>query len=109
MSARIASVFFFLEDYIWWVSTGHGDGNNRKKKHYRETSKATGAIKPSESQHAKALWAMKAAKDRGEEHCDPASKEDILGRTKTRLELWEEHLKDPLVALEKALNCLENP
>ena len=24
---------FPLEDYIWWVSTGHGDGNNRKKKH----------------------------------------------------------------------------
>ena len=22
---------FPLEDYIWWVSTGHGDGNNRKK------------------------------------------------------------------------------
>ena len=26
---------------------------------------------------AKALWAMKAAKDRGEEHCDPARKEDL--------------------------------
>ena len=24
---------FLLEDYIWWVSTGHGDGDNRKKKH----------------------------------------------------------------------------
>ena len=24
---------FPLEDYIWWASTGHGDGNNRKKKH----------------------------------------------------------------------------
>ena len=24
---------FPLDDYIWWVSTGHGDGNNRKKKH----------------------------------------------------------------------------
>ena len=23
---------FTLEDYIWWVSTGHGDDNNRKKK-----------------------------------------------------------------------------
>ena len=29
----------------------------------------------------------------------------MLGRTKTRLELWEEHLKDPVAALEKALNC----
>ena len=24
---------FPLEDDIWWVSTGHGDSNNRKKKH----------------------------------------------------------------------------
>ena len=28
---------------------------------------------------------------------------------KTRLELWQEHLKDPLAALAKALQCLENP
>ena len=32
--------------------------------HYREMSKVAGARKPSESQKAKALWAMKAAKDR---------------------------------------------
>ena len=25
--------FPFVEDCIWWVSTGHGDSNNRKKKH----------------------------------------------------------------------------
>ena len=25
--------WFPLDDYIWWVSNGHGDGNNRKKKH----------------------------------------------------------------------------
>ena len=24
---------FPLDDYIWWVSTGHGDGNNGQKKH----------------------------------------------------------------------------
>ena len=24
---------FPLDDYIWWVSAGHGDGNNRNKKH----------------------------------------------------------------------------
>ena len=58
----------------------HEQGNRRKK--------------PSESQKAKALWAMKAVKDRCGEYFDPARKEDILGRTKTRLELWEEHLKD---------------
>ena len=36
-------------------------------------SRAAGAKKPSESQQAKARWAMKAAKDRGE-YCDPARK-----------------------------------
>ena len=63
--------------------------------HYREMSKAAGAKKPSESQKAKALWAVKAAKDTGDEFCDPACKENIVGRNQTRLELREEHLKDP--------------
>ena len=60
--------------------------------HYREMSQAAGAKKPSESQKAKA-FAMKAAKEREEEYYDPA----------------EEHLKDPMKALDKALKCLENP
>ena len=63
--------------------------------------------KPSESEKAKALWAVKAARDGSEEFCDPARKEDIQGRTKTRLGLWEEHLKDLVAALAKALECLE--
>ena len=77
--------------------------------HCRDMSKATGAKKPSESQKAKALWAMKAAKDRSEVYSDPGREEDIFGRTRTRLDLWEEHFKDPIIALEKALQCLENP
>ena len=56
----------------------------------------------------RALWAMKAAKDRREEFYDPARKDNILGRNKTRLEWWEEHLKDPIVALDKALECAED-
>ena len=48
--------------------------------HYREVSRATGATKPSESQKAKALWAMKAAKDRGEEFYDPAGREYHYGK-----------------------------
>ena len=39
---------------------------------------------------------------------DPERKDTMLGRNKTRLELWEEHLKDPIVALDKALKCMEN-
>ena len=58
---------------------------------------------------AKALWTMKAARDSGVDLCDPERKDNILGRNKTRLELLEEHLKDPIVALDKALKCVENP
>ena len=52
---------------------------------------------------------MKAAKDTAKEFCDPARKVNILGRNQTRLELWEERLKDPIIDLDKALKCPENP
>ena len=39
--------------------------------------------KSSESQKAKALWAMKAEKDRMKDFYDPARKDDILGRKQT--------------------------
>ena len=68
---------------------------------YKVMSKALGVKKPQEAQKTKALWAMKAAKDRKEKFYDPARKQNILGRNKTRLELWEEHLTDPIVALDK--------
>ena len=57
---------------------------------------------------AKCLWKMKAARDSGEIFYDPERKDNILGRKKTRLELWEEHLKDPIVVPDKALKCVEN-
>ena len=75
---------------------------------YRDLSKAAGAKKPSKSQKAKALWAMKAAKDRGDEFYDLARKDNILGRNQTRLDLWERHLRDPITALDKALKCVAN-
>ena len=72
-------------------------------------SKAAGVRKPNEGQKANSLWKMKAARDTGEAFYDPERKDNILGRNETRLELWEEHLKDPFVALDKALKCLEKP
>ena len=51
---------------------------------------------------------MKSAKDRREDFYDAARKDNILIRNKTRLELWEEHFKDPLVALDKAPKCVES-
>ena len=73
----------------------------------KEMSRAVGVKKPQEAQKAKALWEMKAAKDAGEEYCDPTREDNIQGRHETRLALWEEHLKDPIVALDKALKCVE--
>ena len=75
---------------------------------YREMSRAVGVKKPQEAPKAKALWTMKAAKDAGEEYCDSTRKDNIQGRSETRLALWEEHLKDPFVALDRALKCVEN-
>ena len=61
-----------------------------------------------EAQKGRALLAMEAAKDRREEFYDPARRDNILGRNKTRLELWEEHLKDPIAVLDKAIKCVES-
>ena len=51
---------------------------------------------------------MKAVKDRKDEFYDPVRKDSILGRNKRNLELWEEHLKDPIVALDKAPKCVKD-
>ena len=51
---------------------------------------------------------MKAAKDKKEDFYDLARQDNIFRRNKTRLELWEEHLKDPIVALDKALKRVES-
>ena len=75
---------------------------------YKEMSGAEGVKKPQEAQKAKALWKMKAAKDAGEEYYDPTSEGNIRRRNETRLALWEEHLKDPIDAPDKALKCVEN-
>ena len=69
---------------------------------FKVMSRVVGVKKPQEAQKAKALWAMKAAKDRKEEFYDRAREEDISTRNKTRLELWEGHLKDTIAALDKA-------
>ena len=69
-------------------------------------SRAVGVGMPQEAQKAKVLWTMKAAKDRETDFYDPAREDNILGRNYTRQ--WEEHLKDPVVALDKALKCVED-
>ena len=51
---------------------------------------------------------MKAAKDAGDECYDPTREDNNLERNETRVALWEGHLEDPIVALDKALKCVEN-
>ena len=68
-----------------------------------------GAKKPIGSQKARALCKMKVARDSGEDFYDPERNDNIWKENETRLELWEEHLTDPIVALDKALMCVENP
>ena len=72
-----------------------GSERDDLRHHYRDLSKAAGAKKPSESQKAKALWALKAAKDREDEFHDLSRKDNILGRNQTRLELWERTSQRP--------------
>ena len=48
--------------------------------------------KTNESQKARAFWKMKAAKNKREVFYGPERKDNILGKIKTRPELWEEHL-----------------
>ena len=80
------------------------DGEDSRK----AMSKAVGVKKPQEARKARALWAMQAAEDGKEEFYDPARKDNLLGRNETRQELWEEHLEDPNVALNKALTCVKD-
>ena len=57
---------------------------------------------------SKAVWKMKAAKEGGEEYYDPKREDNIEGRNETRVALWEEHLKNPIGPLDKALKCVES-
>ena len=68
---------------------------------YKEMSRAMEMKKPQQAQKAKTLWKMKA-KDAGEEYYDPECEDNVLRRNKTRLALWEKHLKDPTEALDRS-------
>ena len=103
-----------LVDYDWYAFCQalfqgiEGEDWGEMYEAYKEMSRAVGVKKPQEAHKTKALWKMKAAKEAGEEHCDPTREDNIRGRNETRLALWEEHLKDLIVALDRALKCVEN-
>ena len=58
--------------------------------YYTEFTRRLGTKKPGESHEARALWAMKAAKNKEEQFYDTTHQKDIQGRPQTRLGLWEE-------------------
>ena len=51
---------------------------------YKEMCRAVGVKKPQETQKARALWKMKAAKEAGEEYYVTMREEGIKGRSETR-------------------------
>ena len=51
---------------------------------YKEMSRAVVVKKPQETQKAKLLWNMKAAKDAGEEYYDSTRTDNIQGRNVTK-------------------------
>ena len=58
---------------------------------------------------AKALWAMKSShRTERKSFMIRLAKIAFWEEIQTQLELWEEHLKDPTVALDKALKCVED-
>ena len=50
----------------------------------------------------------KAADDAGESMVRSRARRQHPGEKQDTIRLWEEHLKDPIVALVKALKCVEN-
>ena len=94
-----------LVDYDWYAFCQAYKGIEGED--WGEMYEPTGVKKPKEAQKAKALRKMKAAKDAGEEYYDPTREDNIKGRSETILALWEEHLKSPIVAQDKALKCVE--
>ena len=98
---------------FWWMLIGTPSAKRYTKASKEKTGgefmmSAVGVKKPLEAQKEKALWKMKAAKDAGEEYYDPEREDNILVINQARLAPWEEHLKDSIVALDKAQKCDEN-
>ena len=95
-----------LVDYDWyafcWALSKASMENWENVFSHKEMSRAVGVKKPQEAQKAKTLWNMKAAKAASEECYHPDGKDNILRRNETRLALWEKHLKDTIVALDKS-------
>ena len=95
-------------DRFWWTRSGTSPVKPFKKESEERNGKLCIIIKESctrrpeprsrsrVKKRRKPFWALTAARDRDEEFYDPARKEDVPGRTKNRLELWEEHRKHPV-------------
>ena len=98
-----------LVDYDWYAFCHalykgiEGEDWGEMYEAYKEMSRAVGVKKPQEAHKAKALCKMMAAKEAGEEYHSTTPIDNIRGKNERILALWEEHLKDLIVALDKAL------
>ena len=79
----------------------------RASKDYKELHQAVKSQKSDENRKAKALWALKEAKDHGIDVFDLGNVKKIPTRSDVKLDLWAIHWKGPSAALPKALACLE--
>ena len=73
---------------------------------YKIMSKAVGVQKPQEAQKARVLWTIKQPRTERKSFMIGLAK-TTFWKNKTRLELWEGHLNDPTVALDKAPKRVE--
>ena len=72
-------------------------------------SEATGAKKTERESKSESPLGCESSLGQGKDFYGPERQDNISGKHTTRLELWGEHLKDPIVALDKALKFVENP
>ena len=72
-----------------------------------ETLQVVKCKKSGENKKAKALWVLKAARDKGCDCHDAGHAKKIQTRSQVRLDLWTIHLQSPTAAVAKTLEGLE--
>ena len=73
--------------------------------HYKDMSRTVASEEARGGPESKSPLENESGQRGGEEYYDPTREDNIKGRNETRLALWEEHLKDPIGALDKVLKC----
>ena len=75
---------------------------------YMEMHKNVNLRKPMINKKAGVLWALKNAKENGQDYHDQSSERQIERRSLVRQASWEAHVISPTAALEDSLRCTED-